>query len=140
MPIANYTTKVPVARSVQWIQEVLSANGAKAIMMDYEAGEPCAVTFRIDQGDQRLGFRLPCDWKKTLTVLNRSKIPNSLKRNDQAKRVAWRCVHDWIRAQLALVEIGAASLDQVMLPYAITNNGMTLYERIGEAGLKQIGF
>lgn len=140
MPIANYTTKVPVSRSVMLIQEILSANGAMAIMMDYEAGDPCAVTFRIDKGDHQLGFRLPCDWKKTLAVLNRSKIPSFFKRNDQAKRVAWRCVHDWIRAQLALVEIGAVELDQVMLPYLITNNGLTLYERISSNGLNQIGF
>lgn len=139
MPLANYTTGVPVSRSVQWIQDLLAQAGAKAIMLDYENGEPSAVTFRIDQNEQQLGFRLPCDWRKTLLVLDKSKIPRRLCSDEHAKRVAWRCIHDWIRAQIALVEIGAAKIDQVMLPYAITNNGQTLYERIEHAGLKQIG-
>ena len=131
MPIANYTTTVPASRSLQWILELLGNAGAKAIMQDYESKEVCAVTFRIDRGEQQLGFRLPCDWRKTLTVLTRAKeCPARFKTSDHAKRVAWRCVHDWLRAQLALIEIGAAELEQVMLPYAITHTGETLYERL----------
>lgn len=141
MPIANYTTTVPATRSVSLISEMLARAGAKAIMFDYENQEPCAVTFRIDRGEQQMGFRLPCDWNKTLVVLNKEKaVPYRHKNSDHAKRVAWRCVHDWLRAQLALIEIGAATIEQVMLPYAVTNNGQTLYERLGESGLKQIGF
>jgi hypothetical protein len=141
MPIANYTTTVPTSRSVALISDMLAKANAKAIMFEYENSEPSAITFRIDRGEQQWGFRLPCDWRKTLTVLNKEKaVPYRHKTNDHAKRVAWRCVHDWLRAQLALVEIGAAAIEQVMLPYAITNNGQTLYERVEEAGLKQIGF
>lgn len=122
------------------VQDMLASAGAKAIMLDYESGEPCAITFRIDKNEQQMGFKLPCDWRRTLIVLNKTKeVPYRHKTNDHAKRVAWRCIHDWLRAQLALIEIGAAEIEQVMLPYAITNNGETLYDRIKGAGLKQIG-
>lgn len=139
MPLANYTTKVPVNRSVQLIQEMLSKAGVKALLFEYENGEQSALTFRIDRGEKQLGFRLPCDWRKTLVVLSNTQgVPRSLKRNDHAKRVAWRCVHDWLRAQLALVEIGAAEVEQVMLPYAITASGETLYEKIQGNGFLQL--
>jgi hypothetical protein len=48
--------------------------------------------------------------------------------HDQAERVAWRIVKDWIAAQLAIVETGMTSLDQVMFPYMLDNDGATLYE------------
>lgn len=141
MPIANYTTTVAATRSVMLVQEMLADAGAKAIMFEYDCGEASAVTFRVDRGDAQMGFKLPCDWRKTLAILNKTKeVPRSRKTPEHAKRVAWRCVHDWLRAQLALIEIGAAELQQVMLPYSITNNGQTLYERLGESGLKQIGW
>lgn len=141
MPIANYTTTVAASRSVGLVQDMLARTGAKAIMFDYENNEACAITFRIDKNEQQMGFRLPCDWRRTLIVLKNTKdVPHRLKSDDHAKRVAWRCIHDWLRAQLALIEIGAAEIEQVMLPYAVTNNGQTLYERVKVSGLKQIGF
>lgn len=48
----------------------------------------------------------------------------------QAIRTGWRIVKDWVEAQMALIEAGLASLPEVMLPYAITSNGETLYKRI----------
>jgi hypothetical protein len=139
MPLANYTTKVPCSRSVMLIQEMLARAGSKAVMLDYENNEPCAVTFRIDREKIQLGYRLPCDWRKTLAILQKSQhCPGRYKHADHAKRVAWRCVHDWLRAQLALIEIGAAEIEQVMLPYAITPNGETLYDRIKSGGFLQL--
>lgn len=140
MPLANYTTTVPANRSVGWIQEILAAAGAKAIMLDYENGEPCSVTFRIDEGEKQFGYRLPADWRKTLVVLKKpkSKVPYKYQNEIHAKRVAWRCIHDWLRAQLALVEIDSAELKQVMLAYAITSTGRTLYEVLKEGNFHQL--
>ncbi len=134
MKLANYSTTVPCRRSIDLIQQMLAAHGAKAIMMDYEGGEPSALTFRVEVKSQedgmiQFGFRLPADWRRTLTVLNKTEgIPQRMKCNDQAKRIAWRTIHDWLRAQLALIETGAAEIHQVFLPYAITPTGQTLFE------------
>lgn len=139
MPLANYTTKVPVVRSLQLIQEMLAKSGADAVMLNYDAGEPTTITFRIVKNGQQLGFRLPGNWKGVLQVMTKDpKIPGSLKRTDQAKRVAWRTVHDWLRAQLAMVEVGNVSLDQVMLAYAVTSTGETLYERMNAECFRQL--
>lgn len=130
MPLANYTTSVPVSRTVAEIQQMLGSNGAQAVMVDYEAGQPSAVSFRIIKHNLQLAFRLPCDWRKTLVVLNKDpKVPGRLKTNEHAQRVAWRVQRDWLRAQLALIETNQATLDQVMLPYCIMPTGGTLYSR-----------
>ena len=36
---------------------------------------------------------------------------------DQAYRVAWRNILDWVQAQMALLEIGMAKMEEVFLPY-----------------------
>ena len=54
---------------------------------------------------------------------------------DQARRVAWRIVRDWVEAQMAIVELEMAKVDQVFLPYARTPNGQTLYEHVRASNL-----
>lgn len=60
-----------------------------------------------------------------------------MKTPEQAKRVAWRVLRDWIRAQLSLVEAGNATIHEVMVPWMITNDGTTVSERLfsGQSGL-----
>lgn len=54
---------------------------------------------------------------------------------EQAARVGWRIIKDWIEAQLALVQTQMVTLDQVFLPYARTNTGETVYQRYIGAGM-----
>jgi hypothetical protein len=46
--------------------------------------------------------------------------------------VAWRITKDWVEAQLAIIESQMVTTAQVFLPYAVTSNGQTLYEYIGQ--------
>lgn len=131
MPLANYTTSVPVFRTLAEIQKMLVDHGAKAVLMDYVDKLPSSVTFRIDREGQQIAFRLPGDWRSTLRVMHADRVvPRGRCTPEHAQRVAWRTVRDWLRAQLALIETGAASMEQVMLPYAVTTTGETLYERM----------
>jgi hypothetical protein len=60
-------------------------------------------------------------------ILVRSKgIPRSLRNHGQARRVAWRIVLHWLDAQLAMIQAGLVSLEQVFLPYGQDQNGVTL--------------
>jgi hypothetical protein len=138
MRIANYTTEVKTEKSVMEIQQLLG-KAAKAVMVEYENGEASAISFRIDRDGRQLGFRLPCDWKRTLKVLHNDRsIAPRFKTPQQAKRVAWRIVRDWLRAQLSLIEIDAADPEQVFLPYAVTPTGETLYEVIKRSSFEQL--
>lgn len=144
MKIANYTTEVQSEKSVMEIQTMLG-KVAKAVMVDYENGEASAISFRIDRKAstdgpiQQIGFRLPCDWKRTLRVMHADgSIGNRFKTPQQAKRVAWRIVRDWLRAQLSLIEIDQVDTEQALLSYAITPSGETLYERIKRDEFQQL--
>lgn len=41
---------------------------------------------------------------------------------------------DWVDAQMALIQIGMASMDQIFLPYVINKGGKTLYDTVREHG------
>lgn len=136
--IANRTTQIDATKTVGEIQAMLAAARASSLMIDYEDGQPSALAFQLTQGDQSLSFRLPCNWQGILAALKRDKkYPQRLKNPDQAKRVSWRVLRDWMRAQLTLVEAGASTMQEVMVPWLITNDGTTVAHRLfsGESGM-----
>jgi hypothetical protein len=53
---------------------------------------------------------------------------------DQAYRVAWRTILDWVQAQMALLEIGMAKMEEVFLPYMQDREGVTFFERMEQRG------
>jgi hypothetical protein len=64
-----------------------------------------ALSFKVTAGHQKLAFRLASDWRPVLTVLERDrKVPRSFRTPEQALRVSWRIVKDWVEAQMAIVE------------------------------------
>lgn len=129
MPLLNYTTSIDVEKTIGEIQRLLGKAGAMKVMTDYDEGVVSALSFALKVNEQVIGFRLPCDWRPVLSILNESeKVPSRLKRNDQAVRVAWRIVKDWVEAQLALVETSMVKTEQVFLPYMVISGGKTLYE------------
>lgn len=140
MPILNYTTQIKTQKTAGEIQGILAAKGAHSIAIDYENGEPIALTFRLKIGTQDIGFRLPCNWQGVYQVMkNDRKCPASFTKEDQARRVAWRIVKDWVQAQLAIIESGQAQVSEVFLPYAITRNGETLFQRMTEDPSRLLG-
>jgi hypothetical protein len=133
MPILNYTTKVPVNRTVSQIQEKLAKGGAKGVLCEYDSsGLPDRITFSVDTPYGITYFKLPANIQGVSKALIND---NTYKDENHARRVAWRILKDWIEAQLAIIEAGMAELEQVFLPYAQTDNGQTVYERIGQTGL-----
>ena len=66
------------------------------------------------------------------------KVPRRLVTDEQAVKVSWRIIKDWIEAQMALVEAELAELAEVFLPYAITKDGNTLYSQIDTTKLLMI--
>ena len=130
MPIANYTTSVAAQRSIAEIQERLAKAGATAVLIDYIDGQPAAVSFAMPLGSTTLRFRLPAKPDGILRALKGSRVEPRYRTADHARKVAWRIVRDWVRAQLALVEAEQATLAEAMLPYAITGSGRTLYQEL----------
>jgi hypothetical protein len=129
-----YSTSVPVGRTVSEISSLLAEAKATAILSEFNDGVIRAISFRIKTEFGSLTFRLPANVDGVFALLQRSKaIPPKLRSREQASRVAWRIVLSWLEAQLALVQAGLATVDQVFLPFCQDPAGVTLYERMREA-------
>jgi hypothetical protein len=132
--IANYTTEVDAASSVGEILGALSRFGASSINVSYDASQPSSITFAILVSGVTIGYRLDANADGVLAVLERQKVQPRYRTPQHANRVAWRLLRDWIRAQLAIAEAGAASMPHLMLPYAVGPDGRTLSEAIDSGG------
>jgi len=142
--IKNYTTSVSEEKTVGEIQGLLAAKGARSIQINYdEQGRPSAVSFVILFQDTPIPFQLPCNFEGVYKALEKSyttwhgkhQFQNNKESKNQARRVAWRIVKNWVEAQIALIEAEQATLAQVFLPYAVVNNGqqrLTMYDRFME--------
>lgn len=136
MGILNYTTSIECEKSIGEIQKCLVKYGAHKIVTDYENGLPSSVTFCLTLNGNMVGFSLPANYSGVLKAMkNDSKVPRSKCTNEQAQRVAWRIVKDWVEAQMAIVEAQLADMAEVFLPYAITKNGNTLYKEVQGNGM-----
>lgn len=136
MPILNYTTKIDSYKTIIEIQKILAANGASKQIIDNDvSGNPIALTFCIQFNGSPLAFALPCNFEGVLKAMKKSsKVPRSLCTDEQALRVGWRIVKDWVEAQMAIVQAQLADIPEVFLPYAVTKSGNTLYQHIQTDG------
>ena len=129
--IKNYTTKVPAARSIEEIQASLVQHGAMGVLYEYEqdTGRIAALKFILPVKDQKVGFALPVQWRKFQAVLKKQNVSRAGD-EDYCYRVAWRDIRDWVLAQMALYETEIVELPQVFLPFAVTKDGETFYDKV----------
>lgn len=136
MPIKNYTTKVPAVQTVGEIQGILAAHGARKVMMDYgDNGTVIAITFALDLNGVLNGFRLEAKPEGVIRVMQKERTKCT---KEQAERIAWRNIKDWIAAQVALVETEQASMAELFLPKLVDRNERTLFE-VFQSGQLMLG-
>lgn len=139
MPILNYTTKIDYDKTISEISAILRNHGAHKIVHDYKDKLPVGVTFCLEFQGNMLAFALPCNYAGVLrSMKSNKKVANHMCNEEQALRVGWRIVKDWVEAQCGLVEAELASMAEVFLPYAVTKSGMTLYNQLQEKGFTQL--
>lgn len=127
--ILNYTTTVPVSRTIGHVQALLVEAGARQITTEYDdAGTPTGMHFVVQTAFGPRCYVLPVRADKVQGALARAKLTTRQTTPEHAERVAWRILKDWLEVQLALLQVDMASLDQVMLPYMTDDDGVTLYE------------
>lgn len=139
MAILNYTTSISSEKSISEISKCLVKHGATKIVTDYNGGLPNAVTFCLSINGNMLAFSLPANYIGVLNAMKRDhKVPRRLCTEEQALRVSWRIVKDWVLAQMAIVEAQLADITEVFLPYAITKGGQTLYKELQGNNMKML--
>lgn len=126
MAIKNYTTKIDPLISIGEIQASLAQHGARKMMIEYNLqGEPEGLAFTIEFDRQVLGFQLPAHVDGVNEVFKKQKVRSDA---EQAKRTAWRNIRDWVLAQMAFIESGNATIEEVFLPFLRNEYGVTLYD------------
>ena len=140
MAILNYTTSINSEKTASEIQRILAKAGAQAVLTEYdENGIMSAMSFRIQTVHGMLSFRLPINIEGVYQALKKDRnVQGRFKSYEQASRVAWRIVKDWIEAQIAIIQAGQAEFVQVFLPYAQNKLGQTVYESISQNNFKQL--
>lgn len=100
----------------------------------YYRGELTGCIFSVNLMGKDTAFSLPINWKPLLAKADRGET-KYIKSGDvvQAQRVAWRQVLRWIESQLALIDVGMASFQEVFLPYLMVSRTKTLYETLEDA-------
>ena len=135
MAILNYTTTIDAFKTVSEIEYILMKHGAKSIMKNYEGESVTGLSFLIDTGAQQIPVRLPAKVDACLAVLKKEKKENPRKQIkdtwQQAERVAWRILKDWVEAQMALLDIEMVRFEEIFLPY-IEVQGQTVFEKLEE--------
>lgn len=136
--IKNYTTEIDAVRTAGELSSLLAQKGARAIQIEYLAdsgGIPESLAFALDINGQRLMYKLPARAEGVLATLKRDRVEARYCNIAQARRIAWRILVDWVKAQIAIVDMGSADLQEVFLPYMIVASGETVYQRFLSTGL-----
>jgi len=133
MPLKDYSTKISVHTTIGEIQGLLAKARVKHLMTSFDdSGNPTAVTFMVPtrHGDQ--GFRLPANVDRVHLLLSQQHSTGQIDRRfstrEQAARVAWRVIRDWLAAQVALIEMEMVELETIMLPYLMVDRDHTMAE------------
>ena len=124
MPIKNYTSNVDCYTSLGEIQGALARGGANKVLIEYADRKPVGVKFAIDTPIGERTFALPANVDGVMAVFRRQNVKADLA---QAERTAWKNIRDWVLAQMAFIEAGQVTMDQVFFPY-ITDGKKTLYQ------------
>ena len=153
MFLKNYTSEVPVSKTIYRIEQVLIRCGIKGITKEYAGtgGEIVALTFRIVLDDGApLEVRLPAHvnlaqdalWLdyigddlqedgKTVKWSSRKKL-NRADFKGQAARTAWKIAQEWIEIEMSRIQLKQAEKLEVFLPY-VWDGKRTYFQSLKES-------
>jgi hypothetical protein len=132
------TTQVSPLKTAGEITELLVRARATQIATEYAQGHISGLRFVIPAADKHYCYELPVRVEPVFKLLNGRRPKNTWQRGnreewadkdrEQAERVAWRQLLRWIQAQLAMIEVGMVTVDEVFLPYLQSRDGRSMYQ------------
>ncbi len=142
MNLKNYTSTVPVSRTIARIEECLSQAGATGIMKSYADGKLQALCFKMGlPNGKEVAVRLPANedaiYKTFIEAVRRPRNGTIPRLREQASRTAWKLQQDWIEVQLSLIQMGQAEAGQVFLAY-IWDGHRTYFQALQEGKFKSL--
>lgn len=153
MGILNYTTQIQVEKTIAEIEKMLAESGAEKIIKEYDGeGGINSISFMISTEKGRLSFKMPMNVKAVMQVINnqtgeyiggynkRRVIPIKFHNDmDQARRVGWRIIKDWLEAQLALFFLQMVKIEEIFLPYMYNEKtNETMFQMLEKKGFANL--
>jgi hypothetical protein len=115
------------------VQKMLVGAGARKIMFEYDdGGLAVGITFIVNTPKGEFPVKLPVRLEKIKKVFERDDV--YYKDEMQPYRTGWKNIHDWIDAQLALLDTEMVRLEEIFLPYMATPDGKTYFEVLESRG------
>lgn len=114
------------------IQKMLVSHGAKQIMFDYESGLATGIMFTVQTPNGLLPIKLPVRIEKIKQVFKNDGV--RYKDELQPYRTGWKNIHDWIAAQMAMLDTEMVKMEEIFLPYMATQDGQTYFEFMEKRG------
>jgi hypothetical protein len=140
MALKNAYSDTNIDKIFAELQRILGQHGAKQISYDYgDDGQVHGVQFVIKVKERFIPVKLPARVEKAQAVLKRQwdagiishKVGKEKAYGDeQAYRVAWKNILEWVQAQMALIEIEMVKLEEIFLPYMVDRSGKTYFETL----------
>jgi hypothetical protein len=123
---------------------MLAKYGARKIMKEFDdKGRPFRLSFTIPTSQGEIPVKLPMNKQGLMDVFKHQvsdgKLPRKFWGSDwaeeQALRVGWRILRDWLDAQLSLLAIEMVKIEEIFLPYIYSNRlGKTMFEVLENKG------
>lgn len=139
--IASVDTDVPVSRSVNQIRELVERFGASEFSIQYDPATGVAVGIGFKIRDPHLGVFLPVALRAPNDTVYQSIIKGRRgawqrdvqeRCRAQADRVAWRNLHDFVRASLIGVQTGIMTLGEAFMASLVVTLPTGEAKRLGE--------
>jgi len=141
--IKNFSTTISVEKTLSEIERMLAKYGATKIMKEFDdEGNVKLLAFMIISSKGELPIKLPIQVHKIMEIfknqVNEKKLPKKYLRNkEQAYKVGWRIIKDWLDAQLSLLAIEMVKIEEIFLPYIYDfNTKKTMFQIIEDKGFQ----
>jgi len=141
--IKNFSTSINPEKTISEIEKMLASYGATKIMKQYDnEGNPILLAFIIQTSHGEMPIKLPINIEGIQSVfkeqVSKGNLPKSYwDSKEQAMKVGWRILKDWIDVQLTMLQVKNAKIEQIFLSYIYdVASDKTMYEVIEEKGFK----
>jgi hypothetical protein len=138
--IKNFSTSIDASKTIGEIELMLTKFGITKILKEYdENGLINMLTFAIRTKYGEMPVKLPINIQGIMNVFKIQVSNNKLPRKfwgsewskEQAYRVGWRILKDWLDSQLNLLSIEMVKIEEIFLPYIYNPSlGKTIFEMI----------
>lgn len=143
------TTEVEATRSAAEITSLLVQSGARQIGTEYgDNGKIKGIRFVLPVAGVDCSYDLPARTDALYPLLMKSKPYSSYskgtrseyegKMRETAERVGWRQLLMWVKAQLAIIQTGMVSTQEVFFPYLVERSGRTVFQIFEEQKYKML--